>query len=71
MRNPTTSQSRRSFVVTGERVAPVAADAAWTKRSGPVYTAQPAEPPPTPAIGEIRRLERLGGLVHENSRAAA
>ena len=26
---------------------------------------QLAEPPPTPAIGEIRRLERLGGLVHE------
>ena len=32
---------------------------------------QPAEPPPTPAIGEIRRLERLGGLVHEYFRAAA
>jgi putative transposase len=32
---------------------------------------QRAEPPPTPAIGEIRRHDRLGGLIHEYYRAAA
>jgi putative transposase len=32
---------------------------------------QPAEPPPTPAVGEIRRHDRLGGLIHEYYRAAA
>jgi transposase InsO family protein len=32
---------------------------------------QPAEPPPTPAMGEIRRHDRLGGLIHEYYRAAA
>jgi putative transposase len=32
---------------------------------------QPREPPPTPAIGEIRRHDRLGGLIHEYYRTAA
>jgi putative transposase len=32
---------------------------------------QRAEPPPTPAIGEMRRHDRLGGLVHEYYRDAA
>jgi putative transposase len=32
---------------------------------------QPAEPPPTSAIGEIRRHDRLGGLIHEYYRTAA
>jgi putative transposase len=32
---------------------------------------QCAKPPPTPAIGEIRRRDRLGGLIHENYRSAA
>jgi hypothetical protein len=29
------------------------------------------EPPPTPAVGEIRRHDRLGGLIHEDYRDAA
>jgi len=32
---------------------------------------QRAQPPPTPAIGEIRRRGRLGGLIHEYCRSAA
>jgi len=32
---------------------------------------QPAEPPPTPTIGEIHRHDRLGGLIHEYYRDAA
>jgi putative transposase len=32
---------------------------------------QHAKPPPTPAIGEIRRRDRLGGLIHEYHRTAA
>jgi transposase InsO family protein len=32
---------------------------------------QPREPPPTPAIGEIHRHDRLGGLIHEYYRDAA
>ena len=32
---------------------------------------QPAEPPPTPTIGEIQRHDRLGGLIHEYYRDAA
>jgi transposase InsO family protein len=32
---------------------------------------QPREPPPTPAIGEVRRHDRLGGLIHEYYRTAA
>jgi putative transposase len=32
---------------------------------------QRAEPPPTPAIGEIHRHDRLGGLIHEYYRDAA
>jgi putative transposase len=32
---------------------------------------QPAEPPPTPTIGEIHRPDRLGGLIHEYDRHAA
>jgi putative transposase len=31
----------------------------------------PAEPPPTPTMEEIRRRDRLGGLIHEYYRAAA
>jgi putative transposase len=30
-----------------------------------------AKPPPTPTIGEIRRHDRLGGLIHEYYRDAA
>jgi putative transposase len=30
-----------------------------------------AEPPPTPTIGEVRRRDRLGGLIHEYYRDAA
>jgi putative transposase len=32
---------------------------------------QPREQPPTPAIGEIQRRDRLGGLIHEYYRTAA
>jgi putative transposase len=32
---------------------------------------QPAKPPPTQAIGEIQRHDRLGGLIHEYYRDAA
>jgi putative transposase len=32
---------------------------------------RPREPPSTPAIGEIRRHDRLGGLIHEYYRTAA
>ena len=32
---------------------------------------QPREPPPKPAIGEIERRDRLGGLIHEYHRTAA
>jgi putative transposase len=32
---------------------------------------QRAEPPPTPAFDEIRRHDRLGGLIHEYYRDAA
>ena len=32
---------------------------------------QRAEPPPPPAVGEIRRYDRLGGLIHEYYRDAA
>jgi transposase InsO family protein len=32
---------------------------------------QPAEPPPTPTLGEIHRHDRLGGLIHEYYRDAA
>ena len=31
----------------------------------------PAEPPPTPAMGEVRRRDQLGGLIHEYYRTAA
>ncbi|HEX5926363.1 MAG TPA: integrase core domain-containing protein, partial [Baekduia sp.] len=31
----------------------------------------PADPPPTPAVGEIQRRDRLGGLIHEYYRDAA
>jgi putative transposase len=36
-----------------------------------LHAPQRAEPPPTPAIGEIRRHDRLGGLIHEYYRDAA
>ena len=32
---------------------------------------QRAEPPPTTTVGEIRRHDRLGGLIHEYYRDAA
>jgi putative transposase len=32
---------------------------------------QPQQRPPTPTIAEIRRHDRLGGLIHEHYRAAA
>jgi putative transposase len=31
----------------------------------------PRQPPPTPTVGEIRRRDRLGGLIHEYYRDAA
>ena len=31
----------------------------------------PGRPPPTPTVGEIRRHDRLGGLIHEYYRTAA
>jgi len=33
-----------------------------------LHAPQRAEPPPTPAIGEIRRHDRLGGLTHRRRR---
>jgi putative transposase len=36
-----------------------------------LHAPQRAEPPPTPAVGEIRRHDRLGGLIHEYYRDAA
>jgi putative transposase len=36
-----------------------------------LHAPQRAEPPPTPAIGKIRRHDRLGGLIHEYYRDAA
>jgi putative transposase len=35
-----------------------------------LHAPQRAEPPPTPTIGEIRRHDRLGGLIHEYYRDA-
>jgi hypothetical protein len=32
---------------------------------------QPAQPPPTPTIAEIRRHDRLGSFIHEYHRPAA
>jgi putative transposase len=32
---------------------------------------QPREPPPTPTVGEVRRRDRLGGIIHEYYRDAA
>jgi putative transposase len=37
----------------------------------PAEPPQRAEPPPTPAVDEIRRHDRLGGLLHEYYRTAA
>jgi len=36
-----------------------------------LHPPQRAQPPPTPAFGEVRRHDRLGGLIHEYYRAAA
>jgi putative transposase len=36
-----------------------------------LHAPQRAESPPTPTIGEIRRHDRLGGLIHEYYRDAA
>jgi putative transposase len=40
-------------------------------RSLNLHPPQPREPPPTPTVGEIRRHDRLGGLIHEYYRDAA
>jgi putative transposase len=32
---------------------------------------QPKHPPPTPTSGDVRRHDRLGGLIHEYYQAAA
>jgi putative transposase len=32
---------------------------------------QPKHPPPTPTVGDVRRHDRLGGLIHEYYQAAA
>jgi putative transposase len=37
----------------------------------PAEPPQRAEPPPTPAVDEIRRHDRVGGLIHEYYRTAA
>ena len=57
-----------------ERVLRVFIDHYNTQRPHRALKLQPPqarEPPPTPAIGEIRRHDRLGGLIHEYYRAAA
>jgi putative transposase len=36
-----------------------------------LHPPQRAQPPPTPAVGEVRRHDRLGGLIHEYNRTAA
>src|SRR6266498_5409107 len=57
-----------------ERVLRVFADHYNTDRPHRALNLQPpqrAKPPPPPAIGEIRRRDRLGGLIHEYYRSAA
>jgi putative transposase len=57
-----------------ERVLCVFIDHYNTQRPHRALKLQPpqhAEPPPTPAISEIRRHDRLGGLIHEYYRDAA
>jgi hypothetical protein len=46
-------------------------DAHRADRALKLQPPQPREPPPTPAIGEIQRRDRLGGLIHEYYRTAA
>jgi hypothetical protein len=45
--------------------------APFTHRALKLQPPQPREQPPTPAIGEIQRRDRLGGLIHEYYRTAA
>jgi hypothetical protein len=42
-------------------------------RAFPLRPAQPREPPPTPiaTVGDVRRRDRLGGLIHEYNPTAA
>jgi putative transposase len=40
-------------------------------RSLNLHPPQPRDPPPTPTAGEVRRHDRLGGLIHEYYRDAA
>jgi putative transposase len=57
-----------------ERVLRVFVEHYNTQRPHRALKLQPprrAEPPPTPTIGEIRRHDRLGGLIHEYYRDAA
>ena len=57
-----------------ERVLRVYVDHYNTQRPHRALKLQPpqtAEPPPTPTIAEIRRHDRLGGLIHEYYRPAA
>jgi putative transposase len=57
-----------------ERVLRVFVDHSKTQRPHRALGLQPpqrAQPPPTPAIGEIHRHDRLGGFIHEYYRDAA
>jgi putative transposase len=57
-----------------ERVLRVYFDHYNTQRPHRALKLQPPEPQklgPTPTVGEIRRRDRLGGLIHEYHRAAA
>ena len=58
-----------------ERVLRVLVEHYNTQRPHRALKLQPPRraepPPPTPTIGEIRRHDRLGGLIHEYYRDAA
>jgi putative transposase len=57
-----------------ERVLRVFVEHYNTQRPHRALKLQPpqrAQPPPTPTVGEIRRRDRLGGLIHEYYRTAA
>jgi transposase InsO family protein len=53
------------------RVFPTTTNRHRPHRALKLQPPQPREPPPTPTIGEIRRRDRLGGLIHEYYRSAA
>ena len=45
--------------------------APFTHRALNLKPPQPRDPPPTPTVGEIKRHDRLGGLIHAYYRDAA